>query len=76
MMPNFLQPYETTSYTKMISARQRELARLRIMQFPEHYPKMSMIPESQVYDSQRVIRAPAQGSTTNRDTKRVFYGSG
>lgn len=71
-----MKSYEIAAHTKMQNARQRELARLRTMQFPEHYPKMSMIPESQVYDSQRVIRAPAQGSTTNSNTKRVFYGSG
>lgn len=75
MIPPLLHGYETESYTKMQTARQRELDRLRKMQFPEFYPKQTS-PAIQAYDEQRVVRAPSQGGITNAWDKRVFYGSG
>ena len=76
MIQPLLHPYEMTSYTKMMTARQLELDRLKKMQFPEMYPKQSVPAITQVYNEQRVVRAPSQGGITNAWNKRVFYGSG
>lgn len=67
-------PAETQFAGAMWSARERELHRLRRMQFPALYPKHTPSQETKVYAQQRVIRTPAQGGITSGATKRVFYG--
>ena len=58
----------------LTAARQRELERLKRMQFPEYYPKhISRDTENLEGQSLRIVRAPAQGGA--KDTKRMYYGS-